>query len=114
MIDKVTRMRDSLMECINLDEVMQQAEAQQKRMEKDIIKTDKSKIDNVVTVKNNVLSSTNNKKMANWNLGVADLVFNHGYDVRTNKVKNVKVGHRSRCNNSAESVGKDTRFKTLE
>ncbi|TXE09066.1 hypothetical protein ES711_03785 [Gelidibacter salicanalis] len=92
MIDKATRMRDSLMECINLDEVMQQAEAQQKRMEMDIIKTDKSKNANVVTAKNNVISSTNNKKLANWNLGVADLVFNHGYDVRKDKVNFVKVG----------------------
>ncbi|WP_299398974.1 hypothetical protein [uncultured Gelidibacter sp.] len=92
MIDKAARMRDSLMECINLDEVMQQAEAQHKRMEKDINKTDKSKKASVVTVKNKMLSSTNNKKLANWNLGIADLVFNHGYDVRKNKVNYVKVG----------------------
>ncbi|MCK0123855.1 hypothetical protein MWU76_05550 [Gelidibacter sp. F2691] len=92
MIDKAARMRDSIMKSINLDEVIQQAEAQQKKMEKDVNKTDKRKNSSAVTIKYKMLSSNNNAKLANWELGVADLVFNHGYDVRNNKVKYVKVG----------------------
>ena len=98
MIEKAERMRDSIMQCITLEEMLQQANAQEKRQEL-AKKTNKSETNPIPkAAKNedkywiNTLSSNNNAKLKNWNFGLADLVFNFGYDARNDKIKYVKVG----------------------
>ena len=93
MIDKATRMRDSIMQSIGHQEVIERAEAQEKRHEKEnktssIPKTAKSND----KYWRNTLVSDNNAKLTNWNNGAADLVFNYAYDSRNDKINYVKVG----------------------
>lgn len=97
MIDKALKMRDSIMECLGLEEVLQKANQQQKRLEID----KKTNIETSPIPKaaksedkywKNTLVSDNNNKLTNWNNGVAELVFNYHYDSRKDAVVYVKVG----------------------
>ncbi|WP_165876073.1 hypothetical protein [Mariniflexile fucanivorans] len=98
MIDKAIKMRDSIMQCIGLEEMLQQANAQEKKLESDkkSNKREPSRIPK--TTKNedkywkNTLASDNDSKLKNWNYGEADLVFNYHYDAREDKLAYVKVG----------------------
>jgi len=97
MIDKALKMRDSIMACMNLEEMLQQANAQEKRLES-AQKTNKSETSptpNAVKGEDkywkNTLASDNNT-LNNWNNGEADLVFNYRYDSRKDAVEYVKVG----------------------
>lgn len=97
MIDKATKIHDSLMECLNLEQVLKKAEAQQKRLELDKKNSArKSVIAQTSNVKDqylqNILTSDSNKKFNNWNNGAADLVYNYSYDSQNDKLLNVKVG----------------------
>ncbi|WP_163514337.1 hypothetical protein [Gelidibacter japonicus] len=93
MIDKATKMRDSIMESIGLQELIEEAEAQQKEKK---IEHKKSAIPKTTKGNDkywrNTLVSNHNTKLINWNNGAADLVFNYAYDSRNDKVKYVKVG----------------------
>ncbi len=98
MIDKALKMRDSIMHCITLEEMLQQANAQEERHES-ANKTNKSEPSSIPkTTKNedkywkNTLASDNDSKLKNWNYGEANLVFNYYYDSRKDKVEYVKVG----------------------
>lgn len=98
MIDKAIKMRDSIMACIGLEEMLQQANAQEKRLES-AKKTNKSETSPIPKAaksedkywKNTLASDTDNK-LKNWNYGDANLVFNYRYDSRKDKVEYVKVG----------------------
>ncbi|MCM4168933.1 hypothetical protein KCTC52924_02634 [Arenibacter antarcticus] len=97
MIDKALKMRDSIMECMGLEDVMQKADQQQKELE-----TDKKKNTKPIPILKatnyedkywkNTLASDKNNKLINWKKGAADLVFNYNYDPRKDKVAYVKVG----------------------
>ncbi len=94
MIDKALKMRDSIMQCMNLEEVLRQANEQEKRNnsnnkeESSSIKTEKSE-DKYCK---NTLASNNNNRLTNWNKGEANLVFNYRYDSRKDAIEYVKVG----------------------
>lgn len=96
MIDKALKMRDSIMECMNLEQMLQQANAQEKRIEQKKnskinthpIKNTSKKEDNYWK---NTLASENNV-LKNWHNGEADLVYNYGYDSQKDAVKYVNVG----------------------
>ena len=97
MIDKALKMRDSIMECMGLEEVLQKADQQQKKLDSDkksstktspIPKTTKSED----KYWKNTLASNNNNKLTNWNKGEADLVFNYSYDSKNDKINFVEVG----------------------
>jgi hypothetical protein len=98
MIDRALKMRDSIMECMNLEEVLQQANELEER--NDLAKkTKNNKTSPSIKTANsddkywrNTLASTNNKILTNWHKGEANLVFNYGYDVRKDKVEYIKVG----------------------
>lgn len=98
LIDKAIKMRDSIMQCITLEEMLQQANAQEKRLEsaKKTNKSETSPISKAVKTEDkywkNTLASDTYTKLKNWNYGDADLVFNYRYDPREDKVAYVKVG----------------------
>lgn len=97
MIDKATKMRDSFMACITLEDALKQAEAQKKRRELDKkTNTKKSVTPQTPKIKDqywqNTLTSDNNKKFTDWKNGAVDLVYNYAYDSRNDKLLNVKVG----------------------
>jgi hypothetical protein len=98
LIDKAIKMQDSIMQCITLEEMLQQANAQEKRLES-AKKTNKS--DTIPIPKaeksedkywKNTLASDTDTKLKNWNYEDADLVFNYRYDSRKDQVAYVKVG----------------------
>lgn len=98
LIDKAIKMRDSIMQCMNLEEVLQKADQQQKRLELDK-KTNKSEVNPIEkATKNedeywrNTLSSNNNNILKGWNNSEADLVFNYHFDIRKDKLEYIKVG----------------------
>lgn len=97
MIDKALKMRDSIMESLNLEEVQRKAEQQQKRLESDkqsnnttspIPKATK----NEDKYWKNTLASDSGNTLKNWNNGDADLVFNYSYDPGKDKVQYVEIG----------------------
>lgn len=97
MIDKAIKMRDSVMACIGLEEVLQKADQQQKRLDLDKKTNHKTSpipeaIKSEDTYWKNTLASDNNNKLANWSKGDADLVYNYYYNSRQDKVEYVKVG----------------------
>tara|TARA_R110000796_G_scaffold23445_7_gene67123 strand:- start:8088 stop:9026 length:939 start_codon:yes stop_codon:yes gene_type:complete len=97
MIDKALKMRDSIMESLNLEDVQKQADQQQKRVEPDKKSSTKtSPIPTAVKSEDkywkNTMVSDKDKKLKNWNMGTADLVFNYAYDSRNDKINYVKVG----------------------
>ena len=98
MIDRALKMRDSIMECMNLEEVLRQANEQEKRTDLDKKSNSKEAISSTKTTKSdamyweNTLASNNNNIFANWPYGEADLVFNYGYDVRNDIIDYIKVG----------------------
>lgn len=98
LIDKAIKMRDSIMRCMNLEEVLQKVDQQQKRLELDK-KTNNNETSPIPKVTKsedkywkNTLASNNNTKLSNWNSGVADLVFNYHFDIRKDKLEYIKVG----------------------
>lgn len=98
MIDKALKMRDSIMRCMNLEEVLQKADQQQKRL--DLAKKTNNNEINPISIStktrdkylDNTLVSDNSSKLKNWNNGEANLVFNYYYDSRKDKLDYVKVG----------------------
>ncbi|MCM4171960.1 hypothetical protein DHD32_10740 [Arenibacter sp. TNZ] len=97
MIDKALKMRDSIMECIGLEEVLQKADQQQKRLESDEKSNTKtSPIPKATKSEDkywkNTLASNSNNKLPNWNKGEADLVFHYSYDSKNDKINFVEVG----------------------
>ena len=95
MIDKAQKMRDSIMECRGLEEVLQKADQQQKRLESDTKSSTKtSPIPKPTKSEDKYWKNTlaNNNRLTNWNKGEADLVFNYRYDSRKDAVEYVKVG----------------------
>jgi hypothetical protein len=97
MIDNAIKMRDSIMQSLNLEDVQKMADQQQKRNElheKANAKT--SPIPKTTTTQDkywkNTLASDKDNKLKNWNHGESDLVFNYSYDSRNNKINYVKVG----------------------
>ncbi len=98
MIDKALKMRDSIMQCINLEDVLQLQKAQENRFELDK-KNNKNEINPItkpIKTHNkyleNTLVSDSNNKLKNWDNGEANLVFNYYYDSRKDKLDYVKVG----------------------
>lgn len=96
MIDKALKMRDSIMECMNLDEMLQQANAQEKRLEQKKNSNTNTVPITIATKKEdkywkNTLASENNIFKA-WKNGEADLVYNYRYDSKKDAVEYVKVG----------------------
>ena len=96
IIDRALKMRNSIMECMNLEKMLQQANAQEKRLEQKkktntmlgpIFKATKNEDHCKIT-----LSSNNNNRLTNRNKGEADLVFNYRYNSRKVAVEYVKVG----------------------
>ena len=97
MIDKALKMRDSIMESLNLEDAQKQADQQQKRVELDKkANTKTSSIPKATKSEDkywkNTLASDKDKKLKNWNKGAADLVFNYSYDSRNDKMNYLKVG----------------------
>jgi hypothetical protein len=98
MIDKALKMRDSIMQCMTLDDMLKQANDHEERLE--IAENSKNnKINRITKAKKsedkywkNTLASDNNTKLTNWNNGAADLVFNYHYDSRKDAIVYVKVG----------------------
>ena len=97
LIDKALKMRDSIMESLNLEEVLQKADQQQKKLESD--EKSKQKTSTIPkAAKNedkywkNTWASDKDKKLKNWNKGEAELVFNYAYDSRNDKINYVQVG----------------------
>ncbi|MFH4965946.1 hypothetical protein V8G69_13170 [Gaetbulibacter sp. M235] len=98
MIDKALKMRDSIIQCITLEEMLQQANAQEKILES-AKKTNESETNPIPKARKiedkywkNTLASDNDNKLKNWNYGEANLVFNYHYDSRKDKVEYVEVG----------------------
>ncbi|APQ17568.1 hypothetical protein [Maribacter hydrothermalis] len=96
MIDKALRMRDSIMECMNLEEMLQQANAKEKNLEqKKNSNINAEPITNATKNEDkywkNTLASENNR-FKNWHNGEADLVYNYRYDSQKDAVEYVKVG----------------------
>lgn len=96
MIDKAMKMRDSIMDSMHLEEMLQQANAEEKRHEQK--KKTNTKIGSITkATKNedkywkNTLASENNT-FKNWHNGAADLVYNYRYDSSKDVVEYVKVG----------------------
>ena len=96
IIDRALKMRNSIMECMNLEKMLQQANAQEKRLEQKkktntmlgpIFKATKNE-DNYW--KNTPASENNTFKI--WHNEEADLVFNYRYDSRKDALEYVKVG----------------------
>lgn len=97
MIEKSERMRDSILNTPQMKAIMQQAEDMEKKQQsntkakKEINFIPKAET-NPDKYWKNTMASNNNKKLTNWNFGLADLVFNFGYDARNDKIKYIKVG----------------------
>ena len=96
MIDRALKMRDSIMECMNLEEMLQQANTKEKRLEqKQKTNTKTSSITKAAKNEDkywkNTLASENNT-FKNWQNGAADLVYNYRYDSSKDVVEYVKVG----------------------
>ena len=96
MIDRALKMRDSIMECMNLEEMLQQANGKEKRLEqKQKTNTKTSSITKATKNEDkywkNTLASENNT-FKNWQNGAADLVYNYRYDSSKDVVEYVKVG----------------------
>jgi hypothetical protein len=98
MIDKAIKMRDSIMQCITIQEILQKANEQEKRFELDK-QTQKNETSPITIVKKkldkyweNTLVSDSNNTFKGWNNGEADLVFNYKFNIRNDKIDYVKVG----------------------
>ncbi len=97
IIEKAERMRDSIMNTPQMKAAMQQFEDIEKTQKSNTkVKSEKKTIPKVKTKYDkywvNTLSSNNNTKLTNWNLGEADLVFSYSYNARNDKINYVKVG----------------------
>ncbi|MDW5290221.1 hypothetical protein [Formosa sp. PL04] len=96
IIDKAMKMQDSIMQCITLEEMLQQAKQQEQRVESDK-NSDTNPTSETIKKEDkywkNTLVSDANSKLKGWNNGAADLVFNYYYDPRKDKVEYVKVGN---------------------
>lgn len=98
MIDNAIRMRDSIMACMNLEEVLQQADNQEKRQASVTKAANVKTIPGIDVLKiedkywKNTLASDMNTRLVNWKNGEADLVFNYNYDSRKDVVEYVNIG----------------------
>ena len=96
MIDRALKMRDSIMECMNLEEMLQQANTKEKRLEqKQKTNTKTSSITKATKNEDNYWKNTlasENNTFKNWQNGAADLVYNYRYDSSKDVVEYVKVG----------------------
>lgn len=98
MIDQALKMHDSIMQCITIEDMLKQANAQEKKIElaNKSSKKETKQIPKVIKSEDkywiNTLTSNNNTILTNWNYGEADIAFNYNYDARNDKVEYIKVG----------------------